>query len=72
MEKKVLQMIFKTEDGSKTTLSIPEFDDIKTDTEISTAMDELIAKDVFVAKTGAYVSKEQAKVVVTNTSEVTL
>jgi len=72
MEKKVLQMIFKTEDGSKSTLSIPEFNDIKTDEEISTAMDNLIAKAVFKSKTGTYVSKEKANIVVTNTSEVTL
>jgi len=72
MEKKVLQMIFKTEDGSKSTLSVPEFNDTKTDEEISAAMDNLLAKLVFSSKTGAYVAKEKANIVVTNTSEVTL
>lgn len=58
-----LSMVFNTEYGLKTTLSISGVKSTITQVEVDTLMDTVIAKDVFVTSSGALVSKGSAQLV---------
>ncbi len=58
-----LSMIFITEKGAKSSLSISGVKPTLTKAEIDTLMDTIVAKNVFLASTGALVSKESAQLV---------
>ena len=58
-----LSMVFITERGAKSSLSISGVKPTLTKAEIDTLMDTIVAKNVFLASTGALVSKESAQLV---------
>ncbi len=58
-----LSMVFITEKGAKSSLSISGVKPTLTKAEIDTLMDTIIAKNVFLVSTGALVSKESAQIV---------
>lgn len=57
----ILAMTFLTEDGVKSTLSINGVKPELTEAEAMALMDTIIAKDVFITKSGAFVKKDSAK-----------
>lgn len=71
-DKKVLQLVFNTEEGSKLTISIPYVRDDVTDAEISAAMDTILSNGIFGSTNGDPISKNSAQIVTTSTTEVTL
>lgn len=66
--KKVLRMQFAANDGSKTTVTVPDPKADLNEETIKTAMNSLIEKDIFITKKGSLVSPVSAKIV--ETSEV--
>lgn len=58
-----LSMVFNTEFGLKTTLSISGVKPTITQAEVDTLMDTVIAKNVFVTNSGALVGKGSAQLV---------
>ncbi|WP_160683853.1 DUF2922 domain-containing protein [Clostridium sp. C2-6-12] len=57
----VLTMVFATEKGGKTTISINGVKSTFTEAQANALMDTIIAKNVFLTPTGALVSKADAK-----------
>lgn len=57
----VLTMVFATEKGGKTTISINGVKSTLTEAEANALMDTIIAKNVFLTPTGGLVSKADAK-----------
>ena len=57
----VLTMIFGTEKGSKTTISITGVKSTLTEAQTNALMDTIIAKNIFLTQTGALISKSEAK-----------
>ena len=57
----VLTMIFATEKGGKTTISINGVKPTLTEVQANALMDTIIAKNVFLTPTGPLVSKADAK-----------
>lgn len=57
----VLTMIFATEKGGKTTISINGVKSTLTEVQANALMDTIIEKNVFLTQTGALVSKADAK-----------
>ena len=68
MEEKVLQMVFKNENGDKVTISVDDPKDTLTETQIKTAMETIIEKNIFRKNNYDLVSAVEAKVV---TKEIT-
>jgi len=58
----ILSMTFLTEHGLKSTISISGVKAAITKDEISSLMDTIITNNIFLSKSGALVSKEDAKV----------
>lgn len=58
-----LSMVFITEKGAKSSLSISGVKPTLTKTEIDALMDTIIAKNIFLASTGALEKKESAQIV---------
>lgn len=58
-----LSMVFITEKGAKSSLSISGVKPTLTKAEIDTLMDTIIAKNVFLPSTGALEKKESAQIV---------
>lgn len=58
-----LSMVFITEKGAKSSLSISGVKPTLTKAEIDALMDTIIAKNVFLASTGALEKKESAQIV---------
>jgi uncharacterized Fe-S cluster-containing radical SAM superfamily protein len=58
-----LSMVFITEKGVKSSLSISGVKPTLTKAEIDTLMDTIITKNVFLPTTGALVSKDSAQIV---------
>ncbi len=58
-----LSMVFTTQYGEKTTLSIPGIKSTITQTEVDALMDTIIAKDIFVVASGALTGKSSAQLV---------
>jgi hypothetical protein len=57
----VLQMIFLTERGAKSTLSISGIKAGITEVQANALMDTIIAKNIFLTTTGALTQKESAQ-----------
>ena len=57
----VLQMVFLTEKGAKSTLSITGIKSSITEAESNALMDTIIAKNIFLTTTGALTKKESAQ-----------
>ena len=58
----VLAMTFVTEHGSKTTISINGVKPTLTQADANALMDIIIAKNIFLVNSGAFVKKDSAKV----------
>ncbi|MCE5222029.1 MAG: DUF2922 domain-containing protein [Clostridium sp.] len=58
-----LSMVFKTEYGLTSTLSISGVKSTITQADVDTLMDIIIAKNIFLSNSGALVSKDSAQVV---------
>lgn len=58
-----LSMVFITERGAKSSLSISGIKPTLTKAEIDTLMDTIVAKNVFLTTTGALEKKESAQIV---------
>ena len=67
-ENKVIQLVFKNEDGKKVTLSLDDPKDALTETEIKTAMETVVTKNVFKKNNYSLVSAVSAKIVKTSTT----
>jgi hypothetical protein len=59
----VLSMIFVTEQGLKSTISISGVKSTITQAQVNSLMDIIIAKNIFLPTSGALVSKDDAKLV---------
>ncbi|MBL4930371.1 MULTISPECIES: DUF2922 domain-containing protein [Clostridium] len=57
----VLSMTFVTSGGDKASFSITGVKESITEAEVSALMDTIIAKDIFITKSGSYVSKYGAQ-----------
>ena len=57
----VLQMVFLTERGAKSTISISGIKKTITEVQANALMDTIIAKNIFLTTTGALASKEGAQ-----------
>ncbi|QFT89819.1 hypothetical protein FIU87_14240 [Bacillus sp. THAF10] len=65
-----LELTFINEDGEKTKLTV---DDPRVDlstAEIEQAMDDIIAANAFTSKGGSYVSKDSARIIERNVTEI--
>ena len=69
---KRLVMTFKTTDDKKVSLSVDNPREDITETEIKSAMDLVVEKNIFAPNGGNIVSTVEAKVVVTDTTEYDL
>ncbi|TYO92296.1 DUF2922 domain-containing protein [Desulfallas thermosapovorans] len=58
-----LQMTFVTQAGTRTTISLDNPRDDLTEAEVVSAMDEIIAKNIFNTSGGDLVSKHSAQIV---------
>lgn len=58
-----LRMVFKNENGSNFTINLDNPRDNVTPAEIETAMDTIIAKNVFLTPGGALVAKQDIKII---------
>jgi len=58
-----LSMVFLTETGAKSSLSVSGVKPAITQAEVDTLMDIIIAKNIFLPSTGVLVSKESAQLV---------
>ena len=58
-----LSMVFLTETGAKSSLSVSGVKPAITQAEVDTLMDIIVAKNIFLPSTGALVSKESAQLV---------
>jgi len=67
-----LNMVFLTNLGLKSSLSISGVKPSITQAEVDALMDTIIAKDVFKATTGALVSKNSAQLVAKNVTKYKL
>lgn len=63
-----LQMTFLTEAGTRTTISLDNPKDTLTQAEVTAAMDQVIAKNIFNTVGGDLVSKHSAQIVDTTTN----
>ena len=69
---KKLVMTFKTNDDRKVSLSVDNPREDITETEIKSAMDLVVAKNIFAPNGSDIVSTVEAKIVVTDTTEYDL
>ncbi|MTI80548.1 MAG: DUF2922 domain-containing protein [Firmicutes bacterium] len=67
-----LQMRFTNENGGRVTVSVPDPRTDLTGTEVKTAMDNIVAKNVFTSKGGNLVAVDSARIVSRDVTEVTL
>lgn len=67
-----LEMIFKNQLDKKTTISIDNPRDDLTDMEVSTAMNEVILKNIFNSSGGDLVAIAGARIVTTDVQELNL
>ena len=57
----ILSMVFLTEQGSKFTITINSVKSTITQDQVKALMDTIIAKNIFLTSTGAFVSRSDAK-----------
>ncbi|KPU26397.1 hypothetical protein TR13x_10285 [Caloranaerobacter sp. TR13] len=67
-----LEMIFKNQLDKRTTISIDNPRDDLTDMEVSTAMNEIILKNIFNSSGGDLVAIAGARIVTTNVQELNI
>ena len=69
---KRLVMVFKTDADANVSISVDNPKDSLKESEIKSAMETIIAKDVFAPKEEKLVALVEARIVVTNTNEYEL
>jgi len=69
---RVLQMDFTTELGRNHRLRVYDAREDLTPVEVSAAMDQIIASDIFAGSGGAFTGKARAQLVVSETTEFEL
>ena len=69
---KRLVMVFKTDNDNNVSISVDNPKDSLKESEIKSAMETIIAKDVFAPKEEKLVALVEARIVVTNTNEYEL
>ena len=69
---KRLVMVFKTDADTNVSISVDNPKDSLKESEIKSAMETIIAKDVFAPKEEKLVALVEARIVVTNTNEYEL
>lgn len=69
---KTLVMTFLNEGGSKVSLSVTNPKDNLTEAEINSAMDTVISKGIFFSTGGNLVSKDSAKIIDKNVTDITV
>lgn len=67
---KTLVMTFLNEGGKKVSISVTKPKEALTDAEINTAMDTIISKGIFFSTGGNLISKDSAKIIDKNTTDV--
>lgn len=72
MIERVLNMKFNNLTGGKFTFAIKDIKAEVLDTDITTAMDSIIASDVFISKGGKLATKESAEIVSKEITEIKL
>ena len=72
MIERVLNLKFNDEDGGSFNFSIKDVKEVVEDAVISAAMDTIITNNIFVSKGGELVSKEEAQIVIKETTDVVL
>lgn len=72
MIERVLNMRFNNLTGGKFTFAIKDVKEEVLDEDISSAMDAIIASDVFLSKGGNLVTKENAEIVTKEVTEIEL
>lgn len=65
-----LEMTFNTARGSKTTISVYDPMETLTGTDVNTAMNEILATDIFSSTTGNLVSVNGARIVTRDITEL--
>lgn len=66
---KRLLMVFKTEKGTNSTLTVDEPKDGLTETEVRAVMEEIIAKNIFNTNSGDIIDVKSAEII-TTTEEI--
>ena len=69
---RVLEMTFNTELGASKTLRVIDAKDPLTGTEVATAMDSIIAANIFSGTGGELTGKIEAQIVTTTSNELSL
>ncbi|KGG79970.1 hypothetical protein Y919_08770 [Caloranaerobacter azorensis H53214] len=72
MARSKLEMIFKNQLDKKTIISVDNPKDDLTEEEVSTAMNEIILKNIFSSSGGDLVAISGARIVTTNVQELNL
>ncbi|MDS1029672.1 DUF2922 domain-containing protein [Bacillota bacterium LX-D] len=67
---KKLELVFQNAKGSKVTLSLPDPKDGLTPAEVQTAMETIIAKNIFETTGGDLTSIAGARIISTDTTEI--
>lgn len=67
---KVLRMVFRNADGKAVTITLNDPKDTLTQAQVSSAMDTIIAKNVFTSNGGDLVEKTYAEVVETTRNTI--
>lgn len=68
--RKVLRMVFKNEGGTNFSISLNDPRENLTGAEIEAAMDQVIAKNVFITAGGALVSKQDISITDSTTNDL--
>lgn len=69
---RILQMDFTTELGRNHRLRVYDAREDLTPAEVSAAMDQIVASDIFSGNGGAFTGKAKAQMVVSETTEIDL
>lgn len=69
---RILQMDFTTELGRNHRMRVYEAREDLTATEVSSAMDQIVASDIFSGSGGVFTGKSAAQIIVSETTELDL
>ncbi|MGI5922021.1 MAG: DUF2922 domain-containing protein [Syntrophomonadaceae bacterium] len=69
---RVLEMDFSTELGRTQRLRVYNVKETITGAEVAAAMDDIVTRNIFTSTSGDFTGKVSARVVVTDTSDLTL
>ena len=67
---KVLRLIFETSGGKSMTFTLPQPREDVTASDIETAMDLVISKDIFLSSSGTLAAKKDIKIIDTDTTDL--